>query len=141
MRTNVGSGDGVTNASIRPDTSSTPTSPTATETIPRPCSASTCPRGRSPGEITDQPSRIPAPAARNTAVSSSNPCGSSRPSNSPPLPAGNIRPAITPTFAAFSKMMNGIGRPNTTDIAMHLAATQELFTQTCRANAAAGWSL
>ena len=59
MRTNVGSGDGVTNASIRPDTSSTPTSPTATATTARPCSASTCPRGRLPGDTTDQPSRIP----------------------------------------------------------------------------------
>ena len=41
MRTNVGSGDGVTKASIRPETSSTTTRPTATETTARPCSAST----------------------------------------------------------------------------------------------------
>ena len=66
--------------------------PTATATTARPCSASTWPRGRSPGAITDQPSRIPAAAARNTAVSSSSPCGVSRPRKTSPLPASNIRP-------------------------------------------------
>ncbi len=75
MRAKVGSGDGVTSASIRPATSSTPTSPTATAITALPCSASTCPRGRLPGDTTDQPSRMPAAAARNTAVSSIRPCG------------------------------------------------------------------
>ena len=106
-RTNVGNGDGVTKASINPETSSTPTSPTATETTARPCSASTCPRGRSPGDITDHPSRIPAAPARNTAVSSSSPCGASRPSRMSPLPAWNIRPAISPRLAAFWNSTNG----------------------------------
>ncbi len=48
---------------------------------------------------------------------------------------------MTPTLAAFWNSTNGIGTPSTTDIAMHLAATHELFTHTCRANAAAGCSL
>src|ERR1700730_2560951 len=93
MRTNVGNGDGVTIASIRPETRSTATNPTATETTTRPCSASTCARGRLPGEITDQPSRMPAAAARNTAVNSSRPCGVSRPRKRSALPALNISPA------------------------------------------------
>ena len=140
MRTNVGNGDGVTIASIRPETRSTATNPTATETTARPCSASTCARGRLPGEITDQPSRMPAAAARNTAVNSSRPCGVSRPRKRSALPALNISPPITPTFAAFSNSTNGIGSPNTIAYAMHWAATQELFTQTCSANEAAGCS-
>ncbi|COW45714.1 Uncharacterised protein [Mycobacterium tuberculosis] len=44
-------------------------------------------------------------------------------------------------MAALSKSTSGIGSPSTTDIAMHVVATQELFTQTCRANDAAGCSL
>src|ERR1700758_3220642 len=139
-RTNVGNGDGVTNASINPDTSNTPTSPTATDTTARPCSASTWARGRSPGDITDHPSRIPDAPARNTVVSSSSPCGASRPSRIPPLPAWNIRPAIRPRLAAFWNNTNGIGSPSTTDNAMHWAETHALFTQTCTANAAAGCS-
>ena len=101
MRANVGSGDGVTSASISPATSSTTTSPTATATTARPCSASTCPRGRLPGDTTDQPSRIPAAPARNTAVSSISPCGVSRPRKMSALPASNMNPAITPRLAAF----------------------------------------
>ena len=65
----------------------------------------------------------------------------SRPSSRSPLPALNINPAITPAFAAFSNSSKGIGNPSRTANAMHLAATQELFTQTCRANDAAGCSL
>ncbi|CKT67575.1 Uncharacterised protein [Mycobacterium tuberculosis] len=141
IRTNVGNGDGVTTASIRPATRNTPTKPTATDTTPRPCSARTCPRGRLPADITDHPSRIPIAAARKTAVSSSSPCGRSRPSRKSPFPAWNISPAISPTLAALSKSTSGIGSPSTTDIAMHVVATQELFTQTCRANDAAGCSL
>ncbi|SKW63401.1 Uncharacterised protein [Mycobacteroides abscessus subsp. abscessus] len=41
MRAKVGSGDGVTSASIRPLPSSTATRPPATDMTARPCSAST----------------------------------------------------------------------------------------------------
>ncbi len=40
-------------------------------------------------------------------MSSSSPCGTSRPSSRAPLPAGNIRPAMTPRLAAFSKQHEG----------------------------------
>ena len=59
----------------------------------------------------------------------------------PPLPAWNISPAISPRLAAFWNSTIGIGSPSRTDNAMHCAETQELFTQTCSANAAAGCSL
>ena len=58
-----------------------------------------------------------------------------------PLPASNIRPAITPRLAAFWNSTYGIGRPSRTANAMHCAATQELLTHTCSANDPAGFSL
>ncbi len=86
IRAQPGSGDGVTNASITPDTSSTTTRPSAIVIVSRPACASAWPRGRGPGSMTVQPSRSPAAAARKTADSSSIPCGRIRLKNSPVLP-------------------------------------------------------
>jgi hypothetical protein len=141
MRTNVGNGDGVTRASMSPEISSTTTRPTATATTPLARSASTSERGRLPGEITDQPSCMPTPAARKIAVSSSSPCGVSNPKKMSPLPASNMKPPITPRFSAFWKSANGIGMPSRIAEAMHCSVTHELLTHTCAANEPAGFSL
>ena len=65
----------------------------------------------------------PPHAARNTAVSSSRPCGVSSPRKMSPLPAWNIKPAITPRLAAFWNRMYGIGMPSRMANPMHWAAT------------------
>ncbi len=70
-----------------------------------------------------QERRPSAPAAR---AEEAGPAGIALP------PPGTSARRSSPTLAALSK--SGIGSPSTTDIAMHVVATQELFTQTCRAN-------
>jgi hypothetical protein len=102
---NVGSPDGVTNASITPETSSTTTSPSAMPATARPSSASACARGRCPGSTTVQPSRSPAPAATKTAVSSSRPCGRIRPKNRSSRSPAAISPPAMPTLSAFCHRM------------------------------------
>ena len=67
IRAQAGSGEGVTNASITPETSSTTIKPSAIVSEERPSSASARPRGRGPGSMMLQPRRSPAAAARNTA--------------------------------------------------------------------------
>ena len=54
--------------------------------VGRPSSAGATERGRGPGAMICQPSRIPAPPATNTAVSSSRPCGVMRPKNRSSFP-------------------------------------------------------
>ena len=71
-------------------------------------------------------------------MSSSSPCGVSKPNSTSALPACTISPPTAPTLAAFWNRMNGIGRPSSIANAMHCAATQALFTHTCSANDAGG---
>ena len=102
IRAQVGSPDGVTNASITPDTASTTASPRAMPDRrpalrPRPPPRGAAARGRS----TVQPSRRPAPAATNTAVSSSSPCGVISPKNRSRRPAAAISPADTAMLTAL----------------------------------------
>lgn len=89
MRAQGGRGDGVTNASMIPETPSTAIMPMVMVTIDLPSCARAWPRRRSPGSITAQPSRSPAAAARKTADSSSIPCGRMRLKNNVPLPWAN----------------------------------------------------
>ncbi len=63
------------------------------------------------------------------------------PKNTSPRPESIMIPPSSPTLAAFWKRMYGISTPSITDEAMHWAATQALFTHTCVANDAAGFSL
>jgi hypothetical protein len=102
IRAHVGSGEGVMKASMIPETRSTAVMPMVREMMARPSSARTWARGRRPGAITRQPRRMPAPAARNTAVSSNRPCGVISPKKSAPLPAWIMSPPMIPTFAAFA---------------------------------------
>jgi hypothetical protein len=58
-----------------------------------------------------------------------------------PLPALNIRPAMSPRLAAFWNRIHGMGMPSSSAKAMHWAATNELLVHTCSANDAAGFWL
>ena len=101
IRAQVGSGDGVTNASITPLTSSTPTSPIATEIASRPAAASAWRARQRPGRPTPSRCRSPAPAATKTAVSSRIPCGVISPKNTSARPLPIIIPPTRPTLTAF----------------------------------------
>jgi hypothetical protein len=129
----------VTNASITPLTSSTTTSPTATVIASRPAAASACPRGSRPGSTQAQPSRSPAPAATNTAVSSRIPCGLISPKNTSALPLPIISPPVSPTLTAFCSriQMEPISVMPSTRVP---AATRALFVQTRKAKDWAGFS-
>src|SRR5664279_4799469 len=81
IRAQVGNGEGVTNASTTPETASTTTSPRATAMADRPSSARARERVRGPGSTQDQNNRRPVAPAMKTAVSSSSPCGRTRPKN------------------------------------------------------------
>ena len=96
IRAQVGRDEGVTNASMIPDTPSTTIRPRVIVTIALPSSARAWPRRRLPGSITVQPSRSPAAEARKTADSSSMPCGRIRLKNSVPLPCANRYPRVDP---------------------------------------------
>src|SRR5665648_749526 len=100
-----GSDDGVTKASISPDTASTPTRPIATVKRDRPSSERACPRGRPPGSIMLQKIFRPAPPATKTAVSSSRPCGriSWKKMSIPSYRAST--PPIAPTLTALLTRM------------------------------------
>ena len=137
-RTHVGQPDGVTNASMTPETNSTHASLSAMITTDRPCSASAAVRDRRPGSTTVQPSRKPVPAATNTAVSSRRPCGSRRPIITSPRPAALIAPMMTPALSEFSQSAPITGRPSAMPRNRHVAVTHALFVHTCAANDVAG---
>ncbi len=139
-RAHVGRAEGVTIASMSPDTSRTTTRPSATATTARPCSASASVRFLGPGSMAVQPRRMPTAAARKTAVSSSRPCGVIRPKKTSSRSREAISPAETPTFAAFCQRMYGIGMPSSTEVAITCIETQALLIHTCPANAPAGCS-
>ena len=135
----AGSGEGVTNASITPETSSTTIKPSAIVSEERPSSASARPRGRGPGSMMLQPRRSPAAAARNTAVSSSIPCGRIRVKNRPPRPCATIRPPSTPALAAFPNSTTSVGSPSSTPKISASAATHTLLVHTFAANELAAY--
>ncbi len=137
IRAQVGRPDGVTNASTTPETHSVAASPRASAPAAWPSSASACDRLRGPGSIHDQPSRRPAPAATNTQVSSSSPCGRISPKNRSSRPSAAIRPPAMPTFSALVHRMQTTGSRSTPS-ARASAATQALFVATFAANEPAG---
>ncbi len=138
MRAQVGRPDGVTNASIAPETSSTPASPSAIPAVTRPCRANARPRVPAPGSIHVQPSRSPAPAATNTAVSSSRPWGTISPRKRPSRPFAARMPPTTATLTTFWSSTHRTGSSSTPAI-RQVAATNALFVHTCAANDAAGF--
>ena len=81
IRAQVGNGEGVTKASMTPEMNNTTTKPSATDMAARPSRAMAVIRVCGPGSIQAQNMRSPTPAATNTAVSSSRPCGRIRPKN------------------------------------------------------------
>ena len=64
---------------------------------------------RGPGSMTVQPRRRPVPAATKTAVSSSRPCGRTRPRKVSRRPAEDIRPMPTPRLSMFRKRIQSTG--------------------------------
>ena len=139
MRAQAGSPDGVTKASITPETSSTATSPSATVTAARPSSASAWLLGRGPGSITVHPSRRPVAAARNTADSSRIPCGRMSAKNSTPLPWAIISAPATPMFAEFWYRTRRVGSPSRIPKISDSAATRALLVHTSAANEGAAY--
>jgi len=135
----VGSGDGVTNASMTPETASTTIMPSTIVTVARPSSASARDRGRGPGSMTVQPSRRPAAAARKTADSSSMPCGKISAKNSVPRPFAIMKPPSTPRFSALSSSTSTVGMPSRMPEISASAATNTLFVQTLAANEVAAY--
>ena len=105
----------------------------------RPAAASAWERGSGPGSTQDQPIRSPTPAATNTAVSSSSPCGLIRPKNTSARPLPTIRPPISPTFAAFCSNTQ-IVPTSVTPSTSAAAADTALFVHTCREKDCAGFS-
>ena len=108
--------------------------PSAFVTDARPSSASARPRGRGPGSMTVQPSRRPVAAARNTALSSSIPCGRMSAKNSTPRPWAIISPAEAPTLPAFENSSHSVGRPSRIPEMSDSAATHTLWVHTSAAN-------
>lgn len=138
IRAQAGRCDGVTNASMIPDTPSTTIIPIAIVTVDRPSSAIARTRGRFPGSITVQPSRSPAAADRNTADSSSIPCGRIRLKNSAPLPCAIRNPPSTPPLSALTISTHTVGMPSRMPKIRASAATHTLLVHTWAANAEAG---
>ena len=66
---------------------------------------------RRPGSTQDQNSRSPTPAATNTAVSSSRPCGRIRPKNSAPRSCWIISAPITATLRDVAEQQPDHGQP------------------------------
>ena len=106
-------------------------------TAARPSCARATLRGRGPGSNHCQPSRMPAPAATNTAVSSSSPCGAIRPKNTSPRPLATISPPTIPTLMAFWASTYTAGSTKNAPAISTSADTQALLVQTWAANPAA----
>jgi hypothetical protein len=124
---------------MTPDTASTTIMPSASVTADRPSSASARDLGRGPGSMIVQPSRRPAAAARNTAESSSTPCGRISAKNSVPRPCAIMKPASTPTFSALFSKTSTVGMPSRMPKISDSAATHTLFVQTLAANEVAAY--
>ena len=135
----VGSGDGVTKASMIPDTSSSTIMPSASVIVSRPATARACDRGSGPGSMIRQPSRSPAAAARNTADSSSIPCGRISAKNSTPRPWTIISPPTAPRLTALLNSTSRVGRHSRIPKISDSNATRTLFVHTFAANEAAGY--
>ena len=131
-RAQVGSPDGVTNASMTPLTSSTSTRPSATVPAVRPSRASAWVRDRSPGSTQDQNSRKPTPPATKTAVSSRRPWGRISPQNSSPRSWRIMIEPMIARLAMLSKSTFTSGRPRIPS-PRHRAVTQALLIHTCAA--------
>ena len=140
MAAAVGSPEGVTNASITPEISSSTATPSAIPAVVRPCRARDSERVSGPGSIQDHPSRSPAPAATNTAVSSSRPCGVIRPKKRSARPLAARIPPESPTLTTFWSSTQSTGRMST-PVIRQTAASQALLVHTRAANDEAGSEL
>jgi hypothetical protein len=124
---------------MTPDTASTTTRPRVIVIVDLPSSARARDLGRGPGSMIVQPSRSPAAAARNTAVSSSMPCGRISAQNSVARPCAIMKPPSTPPFSAFSSSTNTVGMPSRMPKISACAATHALFVHTLAANEVAAY--
>ena len=140
IRSQVGRPDGVTNASISPDTASTTISPSAIVMVARPSVGERIRPTARPGSTTVQPSRSPAPDATKTAVSSSMPCGRISPKNSAGLAGGDHVAAVDADVQHVREQQDHDGRdaeqrPRTINVT---AATHTLLVHTWVAKSCAG---
>src|SRR5690625_2412941 len=133
----VGRDEGVTTASMIPETPKKITSPIAIVISARPSRASALERVRGPGAIHAQNSGSPAPHATTTAMSSRSHWCNLKPSNTPPASWLTMNPPAAPALIALSKI-TAAGQIPVTPKATHWAAIQALLVHTCAANEGAG---